>query len=429
MNARPASTTAVLICRNYATARCATLETVEGVTGVTHVYSPRSRARVATTHPIARRRIRLLTRLAPALRHATSNSLRISGEWLRALTGAASRGTACTRRTASATHGVDDAPHRFEPPIVGTSPAAHRLRDLVLTLAGSDVSVLITGDSGVGKEVLARNLHRFSRRAHAAFVSVNCAALAPGILESELFGHDRGAFTGAVRSHAGLFEQANGGTLFLDEIGEIPPYIQAKLLRVLQEGEVRRMGEGSVRRVDVRIITATNANLAEMVASGAFRKDLFYRINVVEARVPSLRERRDDVLDLVAHFFERRGSLPEAVDPGSDAAAFWCRIRGPATCASWRTRWSACGAARRAAMRSRPTCSRSASRPAPWAPPRRGACLCESPLAACGRRTRGESAQAHAGADQLEQVASRAPAGALAPGADQEDQALRDREE
>lgn len=200
----------------------------------------------------------------------------------------------------------------FDPPIVGTSPGAHRLRDLVLTLADSDVSVLITGDSGTGKEVLARNLHRHSRRASAAFVSVNCAALAPGILESELFGHDRGAFTGAVRSHAGLFEEANGGTLFLDEIGEIPPYIQAKLLRVLQEREVRRMGEGGVRRVDVRLVSATNANLASMVADGTFRKDLFYRINVVEARIPSLRERREDVPALVTHFFERRGlSSPE----------------------------------------------------------------------------------------------------------------------
>ncbi len=205
--------------------------------------------------------------------------------------------------------------HRLDPPIVGSSPAAERLRDLVHTLARSDVTVLITGDSGTGKEVLARNLHRFSPRARGTFVSVNCAALAPGILESELFGHDRGAFTGAVRSHAGLFEQANGGTLFLDEIGEIPPYIQAKLLRVLQEGEVRRMGEGSVRRVDVRLITATNANLAAMVAEGSFRKDLFYRINVVEARVPSLRERREDVPDLVAHFFEARDLAVPAIPP------------------------------------------------------------------------------------------------------------------
>jgi len=208
---------------------------------------------------------------------------------------------------------VNEAPHRFDPPIVGESCAAQRLKDLVLTLAGSDVTVLITGDSGTGKEVLARNLHRFSRRAREPFVSVNCAALAPGILESELFGHDRGAFTGAVRSHAGLFEQASGGTIFLDEIGEIPPYIQAKLLRVLQEGEVRRMGEGGVRRVDVRLITATNADLARMVAEGSFRKDLFYRINVVEARVPSLRERNSDVVHLVAHFFRARGMQPPVI--------------------------------------------------------------------------------------------------------------------
>jgi transcriptional regulator with PAS, ATPase and Fis domain len=208
---------------------------------------------------------------------------------------------------------LNDAPHRFDPPIVGQSHAAQRLRDLVLTLAGSDVTVLITGDSGTGKEVLARNLHRFSRRAHEPFVSVNCAALAPGILESELFGHDRGAFTGAVRSHAGLFEQASGGTIFLDEIGEIPPYIQAKLLRVLQEGEVRRMGEGGVRRVDARLITATNADLARMVGDGSFRKDLFYRINVVEARVPALRERRGDVIDLVEYFFRNRGLEPPAI--------------------------------------------------------------------------------------------------------------------
>ena len=200
----------------------------------------------------------------------------------------------------------------FDPPIIGASAGAQRLRDLVLTLAESDVSVLITGESGTGKEVLARNLHRFSRRRELAFVSVNCAALAPGILESELFGHDRGAFTGAVRTHAGLFEEANGGTLFLDEIGEIPPYIQAKLLRVLQEGEVRRMGEGGVRRVDVRLVSATNANLATMVVDGTFRKDLFYRINVVEARIPSLRERRDDVATLVSHFFQQRGlACPE----------------------------------------------------------------------------------------------------------------------
>ena len=219
------------------------------------------------------------------------------------------------REVLSATHGcfhtgdspLKTPPGRFDPPIIGSSAVAERLRDLVLTLAGSDVSVLITGDSGVGKEVLARNLHGFGRRRREPFVSINCAALAPGILESELFGHSRGAFTGAVQSHAGLFEQAHGGTLFLDEIGEMPAFIQAKLLRVLQEGEVRRMGEGGVRRVDVRVLSATNANLGKMVATGTFRKDLFYRINVVEARIPPLRERPDDLFELVEHFFRKRG--------------------------------------------------------------------------------------------------------------------------
>lgn len=200
----------------------------------------------------------------------------------------------------------------FDPPIIGLSPATDRLRDLIMTLSGSEVSVLITGDSGVGKEVLARNVHRFSPRRNGPFVSINCAALSPGILESELFGHDRGAFTGAVRAHAGLFEQAHGGTLFLDEIGDMPPFIQAKLLRVLQEGEVRRMGEGGVRRVDVRVISATNVDMPRHVADGCFRRDLFYRINVVEIHVPPLRNRPDDILAIVSHFFERRlGTVPE----------------------------------------------------------------------------------------------------------------------
>lgn len=202
---------------------------------------------------------------------------------------------------------MDTPPSRFEPPLIGSSGPAARLRDLVLTLSASDVSVLITGESGVGKEVLARNLHRFSLRRKQPFVPVNCAALSPGILESELFGHSRGAFTGAIRARAGFFEQANGGTLFLDEIAEIPPHVQAKLLRALQEREVRRMGEGSVRRVDVRVLSATNNNVAQMVEAGTFRKDLFYRINVIEIRVQPLRERPEDVIDLIHHFYSRRG--------------------------------------------------------------------------------------------------------------------------
>jgi len=205
----------------------------------------------------------------------------------------------------------------FDPPIIGSSPAAARLRDLVLTLAGSEVRVLITGESGVGKEVLARNLHRFSRRRSRRFVAVNCAALAPGTLESELFGHDRGAFTGAVRAHEGLFEQASGGTLFLDEIGEIPPWVQAKLLRVLQDGEVRRMGESITRRVDVRLLAATNAGLADMVERGAFRKDLYFRINVVHAPIAPLRRRGDDVFELIESFFQRRSMRQPGI---SDAA-------------------------------------------------------------------------------------------------------------
>lgn len=209
-------------------------------------------------------------------------------------------------------------PLRFNPPIVGSSASAARLRDLVLTLSASDVSVLITGDSGVGKEVLARNLHRFSTRRDQPFVPVNCAALSPGILESELFGHSRGAFTGAVRSRAGFFEVAHGGTLFLDEIAEIPLHLQAKLLRVLQEREVTRMGEGSARRVDVRVLTATNGNINKMVDDGSFRKDLFYRINVVEVGIPPLRERPEDIADLVRYFYHRRGlSEPNLTDETS----------------------------------------------------------------------------------------------------------------
>jgi transcriptional regulator with PAS, ATPase and Fis domain len=212
-------------------------------------------------------------------------------------------------------------PAGFDPPIIGSSATAVNLRKLIVTLSASDVSVLITGESGVGKEVVARNLHRFSPRRERPFVSVNCAALSPGILESELFGHSRGAFTGAVRSHAGLFEQADGGTLFLDEIGEIPPEIQVKLLRVLQEREVRRMGEGGLRTVDVRVISATNADISGMVADGAFRIDLFYRINVIEVDICPLRERPDDVFELVDYLYRRRGLPPPALK-GSTRGVF-----------------------------------------------------------------------------------------------------------
>ncbi len=201
----------------------------------------------------------------------------------------------------------------FNPPIVGESPAADGLRDMVRRLADTSVSVLITGESGVGKELVAKHLHFCSPRKKQPFVAVNCAALSAGILESELFGHAKGAFTGAIRTHTGLFQQADGGTLFLDEIGEIAPFIQAKLLRVIQEREVRRMGGSFAQHVDVRIICATNANISEKVREGSFREDLFYRINVVQIRVPPLRERNSDIPGLIEHFFKRRNHPPPRI--------------------------------------------------------------------------------------------------------------------
>lgn len=189
------------------------------------------------------------------------------------------------------------------------------LRDVIRRVAVSDVTVLVTGESGSGKELVARNLHALSERRTGPFVAVNCAALSPGVLESELFGHGRGSFTGAVQSHAGLFEQADGGTLFLDEISEIAPFVQAKLLRVLQDRQIRRMGAETVRQVDLRIVAATNANLEKRVADASFRMDLFYRLSVVEIRVASLRERIEDMFDFIDHFFTTRGlATPRLAD-------------------------------------------------------------------------------------------------------------------
>lgn len=191
--------------------------------------------------------------------------------------------------------------------LIGSSRSIHELREQIRLLAFSAASVLITGESGVGKDLVARALHAFGERKSGAFIAVNCSALSPGILESELFGHGRGAFTGAVRNHAGFFEQARGGTLFLDEIGEMPLGMQAKLLRVLHNRKVRRMGEAMLRSVDFRLISATNADLDARVASGRFRRDLYYRINVVEIKISPLRERPEDIDDLVSHFYRCRG--------------------------------------------------------------------------------------------------------------------------
>jgi transcriptional regulator with PAS, ATPase and Fis domain len=189
--------------------------------------------------------------------------------------------------------------------MVARSVAMRRLLELAARVAPVDAPVLLTGESGSGKERVARHIHALSPRANGPFIPVNCGALPEHLLESELFGHVKGAFTGADRDHQGLFEAATGGTLLLDEIGEIPLQLQVKLLRVLQDREVRPVGSPRSRKVDVRIVAATNRDLEEMVRARAFRKDLYYRLKVVALEVPPLRARRDDVLPL-AHAFVRR---------------------------------------------------------------------------------------------------------------------------
>ena len=210
--------------------------------------------------------------------------------------------------------------------IIGGSAPMREVKERVRRVAASDATVLITGESGTGKEVVARALHLSSRRGDKPFVPVNCAAITETLLESELFGHARGAFTGAARARRGLFEEASGGTLFIDEIGETSPGFQAKLLRALQDGEIRRVGESTPVQVDVRIIAATNQDLKRAIAEKRFREDLFYRLNVVPMRIPPLRERREDIPLLAAHFLARYNAragaaktlAPEAVQKLAD---------------------------------------------------------------------------------------------------------------
>ena len=189
--------------------------------------------------------------------------------------------------------------------IVGASPALQAVLAWVAKVGPTDSTVLITGETGTGKELIARAIHKRSRRSGRAFVSVNCAALAASLISSELFGHEKGAFTGATHRRLGRFELADGGTIFLDEVGELPPETQVALLRVLQEREFERVGGTQPVRVDVRIIAATNRDLKTATASGAFRQDLFYRLNVFPIDVPPLRERLDDILVLVEHLVQR----------------------------------------------------------------------------------------------------------------------------
>jgi len=192
--------------------------------------------------------------------------------------------------------------------IVGKSPVMKELLEMVSFVAPTEATVLITGESGTGKELIASALHNNSARKAGPFVKVNCAALVENLLESELFGHEKGAFTGADRRRDGKFVQADGGTLFLDEIGETSPAMQVKLLRVLQEHELQRVGGQDVVQVDVRLLAATNRVLEDEVKAGRFREDLYYRLNVVSLHVPSLRERRDDIPLLVEHFLAAYGT-------------------------------------------------------------------------------------------------------------------------
>jgi Nif-specific regulatory protein len=191
--------------------------------------------------------------------------------------------------------------------IIGTSPALQRVLDIVKKVAKSNTTVLVRGETGTGKELIAGAIHHNSLRTSRNFVKVNCAALQENLLESELFGHEKGAFTGADKQRIGRFEQADGGTLFLDEIGDMSASTQAKILRVLQEHEFERLGGTRTLRVDVRLIAATNRDLPQMVAAGQFREDLYYRLNVVSIEMPPLRERKDDIVPL-AHTFIRKFS-------------------------------------------------------------------------------------------------------------------------
>lgn len=196
-----------------------------------------------------------------------------------------------------------DATFRFEN-LLGTSPAMQRVFDVVKKVAPTDLTVLITGESGTGKELIANALHHNSPRKNGPFIKVNCAAMARELVESELFGHEKGAFTGAIAARDGKFEAADGGTLFLDEIGDMPLETQAKVLRVLQEREFERVGGNRTIKVDVRVLAATNKNLQQMVHEGKFREDLFFRLNVVSIGLPSLRERREDIPLLATHFLK-----------------------------------------------------------------------------------------------------------------------------
>jgi formate hydrogenlyase transcriptional activator len=218
---------------------------------------------------------------------------------------------------------LDQAERTFER-IIGSSAALESVLAQVEQVAPTDSTVLIEGETGTGKELIAHALHNASQRCGRAFIKLNCAAIPLDLLESELFGHEKGAFTGAIAQKIGRFEMADKGTLFLDEVGDIPPALQPKLLRVLQEQEFERLGSGRTHKVDVRLVAATNRDLVRLVARGQFRSDLYYRLNVFPILLPALRERREDIPALVTHFVKlfcrRMGKQVDSIPPETMAA-------------------------------------------------------------------------------------------------------------
>ena len=219
----------------------------------------------------------------------------------------------------------DELYNRSSPRIVGTSAALRSVLNMVRVVAATDSTVLIYGETGAGKELIAHAVHNASQRFGRPLIKLNCAAIPLDLLESELFGHEKGAFTGAIAQKIGRFEMADKGTLFLDEVGDIPPTLQPKLLRVLQEQEFERLGSGRTHKVNVRLVAATNRDLVKMVARSQFRSDLYYRLNVFPVLLPALRERREDIPALVTHFvklFSRRMGKQVASIPLETMAAF-----------------------------------------------------------------------------------------------------------